>query len=97
MDLDVRTDFSFAGLSASSVGAGLRRVELESTTVGELLGIPDWNVPANSFTITGGPATHTLYNIDVSASRTFDGFGPTVTWKAAFPLLDMADAGRVRN
>jgi hypothetical protein len=95
-DLGVLRDVSVPGLNGSSVGIGLREVKLLSATDGNLTGVPDWNAVAGSFEgIFGGPVTHTLYNIDVSARRKFEGFGPTASWDGDFTLLDLAESGRV--
>jgi outer membrane receptor protein involved in Fe transport len=98
-DMEVRKDFGFAGLSASSIGLGLRYVSLESSTYGDLSGIPDWVIPANSFVLGSipnqGPATYTRYDVHVAATRGFEGAGPVLSWKAAYTVLDLPNAGRL--
>jgi hypothetical protein len=95
--LAIHRDVPFGGLSQSSFGLGLRQVKLESATSADFRGIPDWVITPNSFPdliSPGGPVKHTLYNIDLMAERQFEGFGPTVSWDAAYTLIPL-DAGRI--
>ncbi len=98
-DLEVRRDVEVAGLSRSALGFGLRHVQLDSGTQADLYGVPDWYYEAGSFKalvgFTQGPVTHTAYDVEFEAKRDFEGVGPTLTWDAALPLLDLQDSGRV--
>ena len=95
-DLGLERDLGFLGFNSSTVGLGLRQVKLDSSTDADLTGVPDWVATAGSFLgFFGGPVTHTLYNIDVSARRKFEGFGPVASWDAAYTVLNLQDSGRL--
>jgi outer membrane receptor protein involved in Fe transport len=93
-DLAVARDFSLPALDLSSLGLGLRRVNLRSATAGNLRGIPDWDATPGS---SGADVvvTHSLYNIDISAHRKFEGLGPMLFWRGAYALLSDNQAGRL--
>jgi len=90
-DFAVGRDVGFGGLNRSTVSAGLRHADFSSLTKAELRGVPDWNIPAGF--IEGGfftpSITHTTYKGTTVADRGFEGFGPTLSWEAAWPLLNM--------
>jgi outer membrane receptor protein involved in Fe transport len=95
MDFKVGYDLGIGGIEDSTVSAGLRFARMESITDASLYGIPEWNIEAGFYN-TGAPITRTLYNIDVRAEREFEGWGPTISWEAAFPLLGSTETGRLR-
>jgi hypothetical protein len=96
VDFTVGRDLGVGGLDQSRMTAGLRYAGLKSETQGELRGVPDWYVhEAFLFPFPGYDATHTVYDIKVSADRTFKGVGPTLTWDASKALLGTANGGHV--
>jgi outer membrane receptor protein involved in Fe transport len=94
IDFSAGREFGF-GSTRSTISGGLRFAKLSSETNASLYGIPDWYVPAGFYYMSGPIITHTLYNIDARAQRSFEGAGPVLTWDASLPLLDMDDAGEV--
>ncbi|MGE5565211.1 MAG: TonB-dependent receptor domain-containing protein [Parcubacteria group bacterium] len=78
--------------SHSVVSAGLRYAKLESTTRATMNGIPDWNIPDGWAKY---PSTRHQYSADITASRTFKGAGPTLSWDAAQKLLGSEQAGHL--
>jgi outer membrane receptor protein involved in Fe transport len=99
VDFEVGYEVGLGGLSDSTIHAGIRYASLESATHAALRGSPDWTLEPG-FYVVGAPnpflpVTRTVYNIDVHADREFTGFGPTLTWDAALPLLDLGEAGTV--
>jgi outer membrane receptor protein involved in Fe transport len=100
VDFDIGYDVGLGGLSASTVQAGIRYARLKSTTDAELRGIPDWDIPEGFYHVGSpdplpDPVTRVLYDITAHADREFSGFGPTLGWNAALPLLDLEGAGKV--
>jgi outer membrane receptor protein involved in Fe transport len=93
IDFTVGRDMGFGGLSRSKVSAGIRHARLESTTKARLFGTPDWSIPEGLY-LPGYLATHSVFDARIESRREFEGFGPTISWEAAFPLLSGND-GRV--
>jgi outer membrane receptor protein involved in Fe transport len=93
VDFSVGRDFGFGGLKDSRISGGVRFARLKSNTDAHLYGIPDWDLPAGFYYQPS--VTHTLVNVDTSARREFEGFGPVLTWDAALPLLEFGDHGHL--
>jgi len=94
VDFKVGYEVGLGGLDDSTVSAGIRYANLESTTDAELRGIPHWNLEPG-FYLPGAPTTRTIYDITSRADREFKGVGPVLTWEATFPILDMAERGKL--
>jgi hypothetical protein len=60
-------------------------------------GVPDWTIPENVdvFFPNQRPVTHTVYQADYEAQRSFSGTGPMLTWAASKALFGNAQSGRV--
>ncbi|HEX5775355.1 MAG TPA: TonB-dependent receptor, partial [Caulobacteraceae bacterium] len=93
IDFAVGYDIGIGGLNRSTVSAGMRRARLESTTNGNMRGTPDW-VLEDGFVVPGAPVTHTVYDAWATADREFEGWGPVVSWDAAYPLVSFEAGGR---
>jgi outer membrane receptor protein involved in Fe transport len=91
VDFAVGKDIGIGGLAYSTIAAGVRYAEFQSETKGELRGAPDWVIPEGFY--PSQSITHTTYDIEVEADRTFSGWGPQVSWSAATALFDGGDAG----
>ena len=94
VDFGVGLDVGIGGLSQSSLGAALRYAQFESATVANLRGVPNWVIPAGAYA-PGYDVTHTTYNGQIEARRSFKGVGPMISWQAAFPLHDWDSRGRL--
>jgi len=80
-DFDVGREVGLGLGMKSHLGAGLRYAQFGSTTQLDMFSVPDWFVPAVR---AGKYLSHnTHYQSHISASREFEGMGPTVTWDAA--------------
>jgi outer membrane receptor protein involved in Fe transport len=76
----------------STIGAGLRYANIESTTRAMMDGIPDWNIPEGWVKYF---STHHLYHADITDDRKFEGAGPMLSWEAARRLVGNEQAGHV--
>jgi hypothetical protein len=76
------------------VSGGLRYAELKSRSDVSLSGTPDWIVPATNFIFLTS-AQHHEYEGEMTADRSFDGFGPMIAWDASAALFEQRDVGRV--
>ena len=96
-DLTIRRDLNLDAFSRSSVALALRRARLNARTQAMLEGVPDWTIPENVdvFVVADRPVTHTVYQADFEAHRSFDGTGPLLTWSAASPLFGNLQSGVV--
>jgi hypothetical protein len=81
----------------STLSAGIRHAEFESTTRFIGFAVPDWDVADNhAYTYYYGlPSTHHRYETDITAQREFKGAGPVVSWEAAKQLLGDDASGRL--
>jgi len=89
VDFDVGRDVGMGMSVESRVRAGLRYAELESATHVQMFGVPNWDLPAQRVLTTYAHNTH--YHADLSASREFEGAGPTISWDAARRLWGSDD------
>jgi hypothetical protein len=80
------------GDSHSTVGAGLRYANLQSTTMASMYGIPDWVLQEGWAKY---PNTRHQYRADLTADREFKGAGPTLSWNAAQHLIGNDENGHV--
>ncbi len=96
-DLTVSRDAPLAGLSRSVLSGALRYAELESATLAAFRGNPDWNIPEGvGFPPPNGqPSTHTEYQGEFRADRSFEGIGPVISWDAAYPVFAFGNGGSV--
>ncbi|MGE5500542.1 MAG: Lpg1974 family pore-forming outer membrane protein, partial [Ignavibacteriales bacterium] len=92
-DFSVGRDVGFGGLGQSRLSLGLEYVHLDSKTLAEFRGTPDWVIPAG-YIYPGGMTTHTTYDAHLAVRRNFKGFGPMLSWEAALPVW-RADAGHL--
>lgn len=96
-DLAIRRDLNLDAFSRSSVALVLQRARLNARTLAMLEGVPDWVIPENADVFFAGerPVSHTVYQADFEAHRSFDGTGPLLTWSAASPLFGNLQSGVV--
>jgi outer membrane receptor protein involved in Fe transport len=93
VDFAVGRDFDIGSLghNRSTVSAGLRYAQFDSTTRADMNGIPDWNL--------GGAwvkySSRHEYGASIDANRKFRGAGPTLSWDAAQRLLGNETVGHV--
>jgi hypothetical protein len=80
-DFDVGRDVGMGLGFNSSVRAGLRYGELQSTTHMLFFGAANWDIPEERALFKYSHNTH--YKADLTASREFKGAGPTLSWDAA--------------
>jgi iron complex outermembrane recepter protein len=94
MDFTMGKDVGLGILGSveSSLSAGLRYAEFKSYTKGDMRGIPDMNVPEGWGKYD---TTFHQYVDTFEAHRSFRGAGPTISWDANEPLLNVEDAGQV--
>jgi outer membrane receptor protein involved in Fe transport len=89
VDFDIGRDVGLGLGLESTVRAGLRYAQLESTTRLQMWGVPNWDLPAEFALFKYADNTH--YQADLFASREFEGFGPTLSWDAAKQLWGADD------
>jgi hypothetical protein len=92
-DFMVGKDMGIGTLDRSSVAAGLRYAEMNSTTNITLDGIPDWNIPDGWYLKYESTMHH--YQAAVDARREFRGAGPSLSWDAAKRLIGNEEIGHV--
>ena len=81
-----------SGLTDSVVSIGLRYGQLNSRTRVDFVGIPDWDLP--TYMVAKYDAEHSRRDVDVTASRKFQGAGPMVSWEASKALIGDDQTGR---
>ena len=83
------------GQSLQSHGSiGIRHARLNSFTVADFRGSPDWNIEEGFFYYST-PNTHTVYDGRLTANRKFEGVGPVASWDAFYPLLGSEETGHL--
>jgi hypothetical protein len=92
-DFAVGKDLGIGALDKSSVTAGLRYAELNSTTAVTLDGIPDWEIPDGWYQKYESTMHH--YQATLDARREFRGAGPLLSWDAAKRLVGNEEIGHV--
>jgi len=91
-DFNIGREVGLGSVSSSRVELGLRYAQFESTTQVAMNGIPHMDVPeAFAYYI----AVHDQHTAVLAADRTFEGFGPTLSWDAAIGLLGSEEAGHL--
>jgi hypothetical protein len=80
-------------MARSRVEVGIRYAHLQSGTVLDMTGIPDWQVPA--YYAFSTPTQHHLYNTSLSAKREFEGVGPVLSWDGSRKVLGNDDTGHI--
>jgi len=99
VDFLVGREFGFGMLNESTLSAGVRYADLESTTAAQIFGRTNWDYPLaakylDSFPPRiGGPFEHDRYEAAFDAVREFKGAGPVLNWEASAPLLGNTDVG----
>ena len=81
------------GLTDSVLSLGLRYGRLNSRTRVDMVGIPDWDLP--DFMVAKYEAEHSRLDVDVTATRKFEGVGPVLSWEATKALLGDDQTGRL--
>ena len=81
-----------SAFSRSQVSAGIRRASFESSTLFTGRALDNWVVPPGWAIVT---STLTESRAELSASREFEGVGPTLSWEAAVPLLGNDQTGHL--
>jgi outer membrane receptor protein involved in Fe transport len=81
------------GISRSTVAAGLRYAQFDSTTQTTIDGVPDFYLPEGWFFSPTTSRSH--YRAFIDARREFTGAGPTLSWEAAQRLLGNDQAGHL--
>jgi outer membrane receptor protein involved in Fe transport len=92
VDFEVGRDLGL-GITRSSIGAGLRFAQLESTTKFSMDGVPDWDFPVEGW--FKYDTTHHRYEAELEATREFEGVGPVLSWDAAQRLFGDDEIGHV--
>jgi outer membrane receptor protein involved in Fe transport len=88
IDFEIGRDVGLGGIRNSTVFAGLRHAEFQSTTQAWMRGVPDWDIPDGWHPASGSqPASSHMYEATLDASREFSGVGPILTWEASLPVL----------
>jgi len=81
------------GVVHSTWNAGLRYAAFESTTRLDMTGVPDWQLQhgatLNTYNI------HDYYDTDLTAKRTFEGFGPMLSIDLSKQLVGNAEEGHL--
>jgi len=96
IDFRVGRDFGIGSGLDSTLSAGLRRVNFESTTEFAATALTGWDIPQGWIFESKYSAGHYGQVAHITSEREFEGFGPTLTWDAATHLLGNADTGEVR-
>jgi hypothetical protein len=93
-DFAVGADVGLGGVgdSHSTVNAGLRYANLQSSTTASMYGIPDWVLGEGWAKY---PNTRHQYRADITADREFKGAGPTLSWDGAQHLLGNDQDGHI--
>ncbi|HEX5776260.1 MAG TPA: TonB-dependent receptor, partial [Caulobacteraceae bacterium] len=94
VDFQIGREMGFGAGVESRLKAGLRYASIQSSTLLEMTGVPNWELDA-TFLQFSGRQTHTYYNDEQTAQREFDGFGPTLSWDGSKSLFDGDDSGRL--
>jgi hypothetical protein len=98
VDFAVGRDFGLGSGLKSTVSAGLRYAEFESTTRWAANAQTDWNVPDGWQLGFLGPQYETSFrrrHVSLAAEREFSGTGPVISWDAAMPLWGDDHSGRL--
>jgi outer membrane receptor protein involved in Fe transport len=86
---------------SSTLSAGLRYANFQSTSHVSMEGIPDWYLPNYFGKYVPGYGKYEYassrhhYLASISANREFEGTGPALSWTAAQPLFGGDEMGRV--
>jgi iron complex outermembrane receptor protein len=83
----------FLGDAKSSLSAGLRYAEFESTVSGDMRGIPDMTFPEDGWATYN--TTFHQYAATFDGHREFKGVGPTLSWEASTPLWGNDESGHL--
>jgi len=79
----------------SVVSGGLRYAQFNSRSNVSQLGTPDNYFPATGDAKYANPNTHTEYEASLDTERSFEGWGPMVSWDASRKLLGDDVGGRL--
>ncbi|HEX5775464.1 MAG TPA: Lpg1974 family pore-forming outer membrane protein, partial [Caulobacteraceae bacterium] len=93
VDFDLGRDVGFGGFK-STIKGGLRYGQFRSTTMLDMTGVPDWDLPATNL-LFSKYSSHTYIDDEQTAEREFSGFGPTLSWDGSKVLFETDGAGRV--
>jgi len=85
-------DIGVIGDGRSTLGAGLRYANFDSTTVASMASITNFYL--RDLWVKYG-VTYDRHQADLSVEREFTGFGPTISWDAAQRLLGSAEDGHL--
>jgi len=84
------------GQSGSSViSAGVRIAQMVSRSSSTIGGVPDFSYHGNDIKYGGIYQSHDRYTGSVDAERSFQGIGPSLSWKGFVPVVKRGDDAQI--
>ncbi len=77
----------FGNHASSFVSAGIRIAQMTSRSANSIGGVPDFYYRGNDDKYGGVYQSHHRYSASADVKRSFQGIGPTLSWKAFAPLV----------